>query len=42
MVGHTLRLSVKVGFTPTGGTTNTVVFALTVSSPKPKPKHHHR
>jgi hypothetical protein len=39
---HALRLSVKVSFTPTGGRTNTIVFPLTVSSPKPKPKHHHR
>jgi CSLREA domain-containing protein len=39
---HTLRLSIKVSFTPTGGTTNTIVFPLTVSSSKPKPKNHHR
>jgi CSLREA domain-containing protein len=39
---HTLRLSIKVTFTPTGGRTNTMVFPLTVSVPKPKPKHHHR
>jgi CSLREA domain-containing protein len=39
---HTLRLSIKVAFTPTGGSSNTMVFPLTVSSPKPKPKHHHR
>jgi hypothetical protein len=39
---HTLRLAVKVSFTPTGGRTNTIVFPLTVSSPKPKSKHHHR
>jgi CSLREA domain-containing protein len=37
---HTLRLSIKVSFTPTGGRINTIVFPLTVSSPKPKPKHH--
>jgi hypothetical protein len=38
---HTLRLAIKVSFTPTGGTTNTIVFPLTVSTPKPKPKHRH-
>jgi len=39
---HTLRLSIKVSFTPTGGSNNTMVLPLTVSSPKPKRKHHRR
>jgi hypothetical protein len=39
---RTLRLSINVSFTPTGGRINTIVFPLTVSSPKPKPRHHHR
>jgi CSLREA domain-containing protein len=37
---RTLRLSIKVSFTPTGGTTKTVVVPLTVTSPRPKRKHH--
>jgi titin len=35
---RTLRLSVSVSFTPTGGKTNTIGLPLTVSAPKPKPK----
>jgi hypothetical protein len=37
---RTLRLSVSVSFTPTGGKTNTIGFPLTVSAPKPKLKRH--
>jgi hypothetical protein len=35
---RTLRLSVSVSFTPTGGKTNTITLPLTASAPKPKPK----
>jgi hypothetical protein len=35
---RTLRLSINITFTPTGGKTNTIVLPLAVTSPKPKAK----
>jgi hypothetical protein len=35
---RTLRISVNVSFTPTGGKINSIVLPLTASAPKPKPK----